>query len=289
VHELAIRLADASVRAGRGEDARGALEQALALDPSSRPVRDRLRALYESLGDRHALAQLELVEAAHVDDPVHRAGCLVRGGRLLLELGDAPEAALAAAQEASELLPGDQDVAMFLAEALARLGRRAEAAAVLERALAASKGRRSPKLALIHRTVARLALESADPPRALEAYGKAFDADPQNATLALELGALAVQLGELEIAGRAYRSVTLMRAAAPGAARASVPPPAAGRGPAPVEGANPQDKSLAYYQLGCIAYAQRDVRRARLMLEKALDEDPAFTAAREMLSGLAAT
>ena len=137
----------------------------------------------------------------------------------------------------------------------------------------------------------RLALESHEPARALEALGKAFDADPQNATLALELGALAVQLNELEIAGRAYRSVTLMRVAGPAGARASVPPPGTSGRPTtqPVtDGANPQDKSLAYYQLGCIAYAQRDVRRARLMLEKALDEDPAFTAARDMLSGLQA-
>src|SRR5690606_26649448 len=134
--------------------------------------------------------------------------------------------ALAAAEQASQLLPGDQDVALLHAEALARVGRRGDAAAVLERALAAHKGRRSPKLALIHRTIGRLALEVNDPARALDALGKAFDSDPQNAGLALELGALAVQLNELEIAGRAYRSVTLMRAAGP-AGRASIPPPGA--------------------------------------------------------------
>ena len=65
------------------------------------------------------------------------------------------------------------------------------------------------------------------------------------------------------------------------------PPGAGGRASLPaIEGANPQEKSVAYYQLGCIAYAQRDMRRAKLMLEKSLDEDPTFGAAREMLAGL---
>lgn len=286
--DVALRFADASVRADRAQDARGALERALSLDPASKPVRDRLRALYDMLGDRLALAQLEFVEADQVTDPVQRAGCLVRGGRILLEMGEAAESVLAAAEQASQLVPGDQDVSLLHAEALARVGRRPEAAAVLDRAIAAHKGRRSPKLAQLHRAMGRMALESNDAPRALDALGKAFDCDPQNAPLALELGALAVQLNELEIAGRAYRSVTLMRAAAPAiTGRPSVPPPGGGRPSTPVtEGASSQDKSVAYYQLGCIAYAQRDMRRAKLMLEKALDEDPAFTAAREMLGGL---
>ncbi len=84
--------------------------------------------------------------------------------------------------------------------------------------------------------------------------------------MARELGELAVDLDDAEIAQRAFRSITLMK---PGAT--------------PAEGPTTEDKSLAYFHLGRMAVDQGDRRRAKLMLEKALSEDPAREDARELL------
>ena len=84
-------------------------------------------------------------------------------------------------------------------------------------------------------------------PRAIEALAKAFDNQPQHGGIALELGQLAIDLDEQDIAQRAFRAVTLMKADSG-------------------SGVTAQDRAIAYFHLGNMAYKQGDARRATSLL-----------------------
>jgi tetratricopeptide (TPR) repeat protein len=86
----------------------------------------------------------------------------------------------------------------------------------------------------------------------------------------MELGTFAFDMGDHDLASRALRSVTLMKIA-----------PAAS-----AEGTTKPQRAAAYYQLGRIAEATGDRRKARSMLEKALSDDPAHDEARNLLETL---
>ncbi len=85
-----------------------------------------------------------------------------------------------------------------------------------------------------------------------------------------ELGTLGVQLEEHEPATRAFRAVTLMKTVPAGSP----------------EGATAQLRALAYYHLGRMAYIQGDRRKARLMIDKAVADDPTLEEARTLLDQL---
>jgi hypothetical protein len=91
--------------------------------------------------------------------------------------------------------------------------------------------------------------------------------DLQNGEVALELGLLAKDLDDQELAGRAFRSVTFMKAAPPGSDG----------------GATPAAKGLSYYFLGRMAKDSGDIRKARLLAQKALIEDPNLEQAKDLI------
>jgi Flp pilus assembly protein TadD len=195
---------------------------------------------------------------------------LIRAGRLLLDVeGEAPRAA-SVFEEAKGLRPDDAEATLLLADAYTIAGRLAEARTVLDGAVAAQRGRRARSLAAVHRRLARLDLAAGDSVAALGALTRAFDSDPQNAQLAMELGALGVELEEHEPATRAFRSVTMMKTVPAGSA----------------EGATTSMRALAYYNLGRMAFIQGDRRKARLMVDKAVADDPSLDAARALLDQL---
>ena len=99
---------------------------------------------------------------------------------------------------------------------------------------------------------------------------RAFDNDPQNAELAMELGGFALERSDVDTAARAFRAVTLLRTVASGAG----------------EGATASMKAVAYHRLAVIANAQGDRRKARFMVDEALAEDPSLADARVLLDTL---
>jgi tetratricopeptide (TPR) repeat protein len=268
--DTALKLASTCEAADRIVDARGALERAIRVMPDHPGVRARLRAVYNVAGAGRELAALLIDDAARAPDPAARFPLLVQAGRLLLESeGEAPRAAMVLA-DARALRPDDAEVTMLLADAYGAAGRGAEARGILEAVVAAYKGRRAKPLASVHRRLARLAFVAGDHAGALAALGRAFDNDPQNAQLAMELGALAIELEDHDVATRAYRAVTLMKITAGG-----------------VEGgATTQVRAVAYYHLGRMAFLQGDRRKARLMIDKAVVDDPTLEAARALLDQL---
>jgi len=265
----ALRLANACERADRLGDARGGLERALRAGPSNTAVRERLRGLYEATSAKAELSALLVEDARAEADPSARGAVLLRAGKLAIEAGDGPRA-IAILDEARKVSPELSEITIAYAHALATAGRGVEARALLAQAAASHRGKRSKQLGAIHLALAHIEQQSGNMTEAREAMLRAFDNDPQNAELAMELGAFALDLGDVEAAGRAFRAVTLLRTAASGS----------------IEGATPTMKATAYHRLAHIANAQGDRRKARFMVEKALAEDPALVEARALLDSL---
>ncbi|WP_437809205.1 tetratricopeptide repeat protein [Sorangium sp. So ce1078] len=268
----ALRLAGACARAGHLSDARGGLERARRAAPGNAEIRDRLRALYAEIGASRELAAITLEDAAAASDVAGRFALLVKAGRLLLDVGDAAQAA-PVLREARSLRPEDHEVALLLVDALTAAGSPKEARAVTSELIVASKGRRSRLLGAVYHRLARLEDAEGNPRESLTALSRALENDPQNGELAMALGESALGLGEQDIAARAYRAVTLMKIA-----------------PEPGEGGTTlAARALAYYHLGAMALAAGDRRKARLMLDKSVSEDGSLEAARALLDELRAS
>jgi tetratricopeptide (TPR) repeat protein len=73
-----------------------------------------------------------------------------------------------------------------------------------------------------------------------------------------------MELGNYDVAQRALRAITMLKV------------------PAPLP------KALAYQHLGEIARQQGDVKRAMMLLKRAIDDDPTLASARELLEALQA-
>ncbi|NUP07158.1 MAG: tetratricopeptide repeat protein [Polyangiaceae bacterium] len=268
---IALRLFESSRRIGRIALCRSGLEKAVRANPDDESLRSALRIVYEETGALLELSDLVVEEAQSASSPELRYDKLLEAARLLLygsgEVSTGPamaERALAVLEEAKLIKPGDQDALQLTSEALAALGRGEEARAALGSLISSHRGKRSRELGQAFYSLYRVESKSGNLSDALEALARAHDNQPQNGAVALELGQLAVDLDEQDIAQRAFRSVTLLKTDS-------------------AAGVTPQERALAYYHLGNIAFRQGDVRRAKLMLEKSLAEDPSTHGARELL------
>ena len=99
-----------------------------------------------------------------------------------------------------------------------------------------------------------------------------LDMDGQNGVVASELATVAIVTGQLEIAQRALRTVTMLKPT--------------GTQPATAGTAAPMSKALAYQYLAEIARQQGDRKRAILMAKRAVDDDPALLSAKALLDAL---
>ncbi len=265
----AKRLTHAADALGRPEDARAGLERALRVAPNDESIRVLLKGVYRDTGENVALADLLVEEARAAGDVDGRYTLLVEAARHLLSDDLQAGRALELLDEARTLRPEDFEAQVLLALGLSASGRAAEGRALATHLIGAQRGRRSRELGRAYYALHKAENRDGNLSEALEALSRAFENDPQNATMAMELGQLAVDLDDGEIAQRAFRSVTLLKTAP-------------GEG-----GASGRDKALAYYHLGRIADTQGDRRRAKLMLEKAISEDSELEEARTLLDSFA--
>jgi tetratricopeptide (TPR) repeat protein len=260
--ETALRLADTCERAGREGDARGALERARLAAPQNHSVREHLERVYEHTGAWHELADLALEDARLSGDVAERFSLLLRAGTLLLERAGDPAAAIEALEEARALRPADVDCVAQLAEAYLLAGRGQESYALLDHLIAPQKGKRTKELAPLYWRLARACRYLGDQSSEIRALAHALECDAQNGQVACEVALRAIELGELELASRSLRAVTLLRA--PG----------------------PMGKGLAYQYLGEIARKQGDAKRALLLLRRAVTEDPSLEGAHALIAAI---
>ncbi len=268
----ALKLAETCEKAGRLADARGGLERARASAPEDVALRQRLAWLYEQLGAVKELAELVLEEARAAGDVAPRFEGLLRAGQLFLHLAQDPSttqqagvsAAIAPLEEAHALRPADLDCAALLSDAYVGSGRFDEAQDLLLRTIGTFKGRRARELSALYHRLARVAEILGDKAAELQHLMTALDMDAQNGIVASELAYLAMELVNLEVAQRALRAITMLKV------------------PAPLP------KALAYQHLGEIARQQGDVKRAMMLLKRAIDDDPTLESARQLLDALQA-
>jgi len=268
--ETALRYSEACELAGRLADCRTALERALAENHLHPELRQRLVAVYDALGARRELADLLLEDASNEPDPGLRMNALLRVGTLLLAPEGDPAAAVEVLESARRDNPDSVEVVVLLARAYAGAHRAEEALQLLNSIAEANKGRRTKALGGIFFTMAQIHLDEGYLTDALAALGKAFELDPKNGELAMRLGQLAVEIDEDEVAQKAFRAVSIMKPAAPGS----------------TDGAPPDAKADANYYLAVLARKSGDSRKAKLLLAKALAENPDHAQARQLLAEL---
>jgi tetratricopeptide (TPR) repeat protein len=269
--EAALKLLETCEKAGRLADARGGLERARVAAPEDPGLRERLAWLYEQIGALRELAELVLEDARAHGDVETRFNGLVRAGQLFLEAAADPNSgnpdpgdAIPALEEAHALRPGDLDCAALLSDAYASANRLEEAQELLQRTIGTFKGRRARELSALYHRLARIAEMFGDRNAELGHLTTALDMDAQNGVVASELAYLSLELGNLEVAQRALRQITMLKVPAPMA------------------------KAIAYQHLGEIARQQGDVRRAMMLLKRAIDDDPTLEEAKQLLDQLQA-
>lgn len=264
--DVALKLADAAERAGRPDEGRAGLARALAFGSPRPAIGLRLRALADASSDATAdgVPSLESAE---------RFASLVQAGRSALAATDEEERerAIAPLEEAARMRPEDDDVAALLGAAYLAADRRADAQELAGRVLEGRADQRSRALASLHRLRARVALDAGAEEAGLAVLAAAFACDPYDPALALELGELALALGEDATARRALEA-----AAYPGAALGGAPDE---HGPV---------RARALHRLASIAVEAGDRARARALLERAVACDPSYDDARAALAAHAA-
>jgi len=268
----ALKLLETCEKAGRLADARGGLERARLAAPEDALLRERLAWLYEQLGALKELAELVLEEARAAGDVAPRFEGLVRAGQLFIEAASDPSqtqqvvasAAITPLEEAHALRPADLDCAALLSDAYVSGGRIDDAQELLAQTIGTFKGRRARELSALYHRLARIAEILGDRSTELQHLTTALDMDAQNGVVASELAYLAMEVGNLDLAQRALRQITMLKVAAP------------------------LPKALAYQHLGEIARQQGDSRRAMMLLKRAIDDDPTLENARRLLDQLQA-
>ena len=245
--DAGLRLVEACEKAERAGDARVGLERVYESNPDNHPIRTHLKKIYEEAEDYAKIAQILIAEAKAVDDEEERFLMLRQAGELLLD--EDSEAAAVALKQALELRPTDQAVNLLLVEAYSEAGDHSQAGEILDAAIEAMRGRRSPELCVLQYHKAKVAHAMGDRSEELQLLKEAYHSDRNNGDVAIELADLAEEMEDFDLAIRVLRSIALMEAA-------------------------PITRAVAYLRQGFIADKRGDRQKAVLWGRKALMEDP---------------
>ena len=259
----AMRVGEASQKAGRPGDSVPVLELVHQQQPGIELLRDKLRDMYEAAGEYKQLAGILIADADHGSDPTTRYTNYKRAAELLLyQLEDAAGAQVPA-QKALELQPDDHGALMLNVDVLITSGQLEDAGRTLEAAISAQK-KRTPELAVAQQRMGRVCAMLNDKDGQLNWLKKAFDVDRKNAEVAAELAQLATEIGDYELALKPLRAITLMD------------------NPLPVT------RPMALLWEAKIEHARGNRAKAELWAKKALREDPQFQDAQQFLDELGA-
>lgn len=261
----AIALSDACERAGRPEDARGGLERALEAEPGQGELIARLKHLYEAADAHRELASL-LEQQAEAADPPERPDLWLQAAEHVSRVHGQEARTVALLERVCEAEPDRIDAATRLARAYLAFGRSADARALLERALGAQDRARTASVAGALTLLAEIDLGDDALLEAFDSLARSFDIDKSNGQTALLFGLVAIDVDRFKEAERALRTAVAQKSR---------------------EGelAGP-DRAVAYYHLARLAHLKGETPRARLMLNKALTEDPDNEQARGLLETL---
>ena len=247
-------------------------EQAWTLDPGHTQA---LQALEEDARQREDFARLSVLiesKAAQASGGA-RIALLSECADLCFEkLHDAPRALQLLATANRELPDSGLEGApspVVLKERLADLAfanRHFDEALTLYEWLAAQKGRRPKEIGRLQTRIGAIALEVGDRPRAVAAFGAAYQADPVFPPTLVALGRLHLEEGDLEKARRMYRALLLQN----------------------LDASSGVNKAEVYFCLGEIHERSNETPKAVAMYERGLEIEPAHEALRAALARLKA-
>lgn len=263
--DRALVAAEAALNADDPGAAIPVLRDARREAPDDRRLVEALERVFVVAGENAELARLLTEEASRATDPSARALLLLRIGELHLGELDDPAAAIEPLTQAAALRGGDLDVTVLLSEAMARAGEHAGARKLLEAPLAEQKKKRTPKVPVILRQMARLAELSGDRNAQLATLQEAYDADRRNGQTAADLGHLARELGKYDVALKMFRAISLLDDPAP------------------------MTRGLAFYEQARVALLLGNPGQAELWAKKALTYDAKLAQATELLASIAGT
>jgi tetratricopeptide (TPR) repeat protein len=288
--ELALRLANVRKQLGDDRGVEDALKRALDADPKNADVREHLGELYERTKKWAELADL-LVSSAEVVDAngeVAAAGAtpsilpgapnapplspgiakkvqlLRRAAEIHLKERNAPADAVPVLERVTSLVPGDRELLLLLCDAYSASNRERDAATVLEKIIASFGNKRTKELSLYHHRLGRALAALGDKDVALAQYDMAFKIDPGSVEVLRDLGVLALETNDLDRAQKTFRALLLQR----------------------LDAQSGISKGEVFYYLGEISMKQGDKAKAVQMLERAVENEPNLTRARQMLSEL---
>jgi tetratricopeptide (TPR) repeat protein len=296
---IALELLEARRALGDEGDLERALDLGLRVCPGSSALRERLaesraaRAMRRASGGDAAGARADLEQALSLGrGPAFRALDPAVARSLLLDAADRDPndrsalQALAALEAGGEqwdaavdavvrLLaleegpvtvegvlgrPADDEGTGLLAEACASLGRAPEGLALIERALAEQKGRRTRESAGLHFHRSRIARLQGDVEAEVRDLVQALEGGSQTGWLCAAVAERALELGSADLANRALRAVTLLKT--PG----------------------PMSRATAYRHMGELAWRAGDPKRGLTLLKRAVSEDPSVEGAADLIA-----
>lgn len=259
--EAVLALALSAERAGEPMEARTALEDVFAEDPSNDAILERLRAMYEASGAFHELANLLFAQAEKSEDAETKSALLIQVGDLYLKAEDG-DAACAVYEQARELSESPYGIISKLAGAYLAQGDVAQASTVLEEAVEAHGKRRSPELSLLQHGLAKVAEANGNIDEMFSWLEASLMSDRNNVDVAQELAVRGQEEGRYDIAVKALQSLTLSKVA------------------------GPMSKAEAYLRQAQISQAQGDSKKALLMARRAQGTDPNLPGVDELVAEL---
>jgi tetratricopeptide (TPR) repeat protein len=259
--QTAKRLANAYKQLKTPESALPWLSLAHENQPPNRVIVNELIEIYEHIGADRNLAEILLETAKRADDKSERAALLRRAGMLFLNIGDKENAA-DALQEARNLSPDDPEIIVSLFDVFLMSGKNAEASALLDEAIEASKGQRSQGLGLLQQRKAKLARQQGDHLEELDWLKQSVLTDRANGETALDLADRAEELGEWDIAVWALKTIALMKTG------------------------SPISRAQVFLRQANISLKRGDQRRAALFARQAEQEEPDSEEIKSFLKGL---
>lgn len=207
--EAALGLARACRELGTPDRALVGLEAVHSAQPANVAIRSELRAIYELTGQQRELAGLMMEEAATADTLDIRFAALLAAGQTLVRVGDAA-AAVPALRQALDIKQNDSDVVASLADAYILAGWFDDANGLLDNAIEAQKGRRTPELCQLLYRKADLARTQGDPVRAIELLKEAHNCNKKNGEVAAALANLAEEQEDWDLATKTLRTISLL-------------------------------------------------------------------------------
>lgn len=271
---VALRLADLHGALGDEGAVRRVLERGLAADGAAQEIRRRLLALYEKQQAWTELADLITGDADAATETAEKVSLYRKAADIHLTKRSDPGSAADLLVKATELVPGDRELLLALCDAYSASGRGQKAAEALQRIVESYGGRRSKDLAAIHHRLAKAYLAEGQKDRALAELDIAFKIDPGSILILRDLGVLSLELSEsgddaakaayIDRAQKTFRALLLQK----------------------LDDSSPISKGEVFYYLGVISHRQNDDKKAIQMLERALDNNKDFAAAKELLAQL---